>query len=39
MKDGNFSRMLVLLLTIVQGIALMENVRRALTAIDPVRAR
>lgn len=30
--------MLVLLLTIVQGIALTENVRRVPTAIDPVRA-
>lgn len=38
MKDGNFLRMLVLLLTIVQGIALTENVRRVPTAIDPVRA-
>lgn len=32
MKDENFLRMLVLLLTIVQGIALMESVRRVLTA-------
>lgn len=38
MKDGNFLRMLVLVLTTVQGIALTENVRRVLAAIDPVRA-
>lgn len=37
MKDGNFLSVLVLLLPTVQGIALMENVRRVLTAIDPVR--
>lgn len=38
MKDGNFLRMLALVLTTVQGIALTENVRRVLAAIDPVRA-